>query len=262
VIVDAETSAAIDAIQQSLNQIDALSSESPYGAAHMRWILGTKFTLERLFGIGDEIVQNFVRLDYRIPGGTIIQGWDVEAAKQQASIVAYRRILDTARGLLQAAIDRLELVPLSEMRQTLGLTKSPDDKSIFLSHGGDPPMLAKIERIVRTLGFNPIIVSRGPSQGKAVDDLVPEEMKKCVCVIILATRDEENPDSRYPRPNVLHEIGLAQEILHDRIIYLKERGVDFPSNVAPKVWETFENENLEPVWDKIVRELKGFHLIQ
>ena len=86
-------------------------------------------------------------------------------------------------------------------------------------------------------------------------------MRDCDCAIILATADEQVEDRHQPRPNVLHEIGLAQEILENRLIYLKEDSCEFPSNVRPKVWEHFTQENLEAAFEKIAKELKAFNLL-
>jgi len=113
----------------------------------------------------------------------------------------------------------------------------------------------------------PIIVRYEPSLGKSLDDLVEEQMGTCLAVIILATKDDkvsnENGQEYFqPRPNVIHEIGLAQEKVKERIIYLKEEGCDYPSNIQPKVWEYFTQDNMEKAFLKIVKELNGFRIIQ
>lgn len=95
----------------------------------------------------------------------------------------------------------------------------------------------------------------------SVDELVPQRMHECCCAIILATRDFESPGSGSPRGNVIHETGLAQQIFEDKVIYFLEQGVEFPSNIRPKVWESFNAENLEPLWRKIVKELRAFEFM-
>ena len=94
-----------------------------------------------------------------------------------------------------------------------------------------------------------------------MDDLVEEQMTGCRCAIILATNDDKVEDYYQPRPNVLHEIGLAHEKLKGIVIYLKEEGCKFPSNIQPKIWEDFTQSNMEKAFEKIVKELKGFKLI-
>ncbi len=57
------------------------------------------------------------------------------------------------------------------------------------------------------------------------------------------------------------EIGLAQEKHPRRVVYLKEVGCDFPSNVAPKVWESFTQDNMERAVEKVSKELRAFGLL-
>jgi len=144
---------------------------------------------------------------------------------------------------------------------------SREDKRVFISHGGETKALVKIERFLRGLGITPVIVKHEPSLGKSLDDLIEEQMDTCVGVIILATKDDKIRDERgeeyfQPRPNVIHEIGLAQEKVKERIIYLKEEGCKFPSNIAPKVWENFTQDNMEDAFIKVGKELKAFGIIE
>ena len=86
-------------------------------------------------------------------------------------------------------------------------------------------------------------------------------MDSCDAIIIVATADDklENGESQ-PRQNVVHEVGLAQAKMPERIIYLKESGATFPSNIAPKIWESFTRDDMGPAYRKIVRELRAFEL--
>lgn len=137
-----------------------------------------------------------------------------------------------------------------------------EEKKVFISHGVETRALDKLEKFIRVLGIAPIIVKHLASEGKALDDLIDSRMSSCDTVIILATKDDRVEDYYQPRPNVIHEIGLAQEKVKDKIIYLKEDGCVFPSNILPKVWETFTQDNMENAFLKIVKELKAYGLIQ
>lgn len=153
-------------------------------------------------------------------------------------------------------------------------TENPDDeassfsistkseKKVFISHGKESNALTKIERFLRGLGITPVIVKNEPSKGKSLDDLVEEQMRLCDSVLILATKDDKVENYYQPRPNVIHEIGLAQEIVKNKIIYLKEDDCQFPSNITPKVWGSFTQDNMENAFLKIGKELKAFGIIQ
>jgi hypothetical protein len=42
---------------------------------------------------------------------------------------------------------------------------------------------------------------------------------------------------------------------------LKEEGCKFPSNITPKVWENFTQDNMENAFIKVAKELKAFGII-
>lgn len=260
--MDNETSDAVDDFNGLMAEADQVVATSRFSAEHTKWILSVRFSLDRYFGSMSDLYRTFAALDWQVPSGTVISNtWDLNADMEEAIHRAFCAQMETAKGVLLAGVDRLNQVGLAGSRAAVGLALPAANKKVFITHGGHPPILEKVERIVRTLGFNPIIVEREPSSGKAVDDLVKEQMRDCICSIVLATKDSQNEESSYPRPNVIHEIGLAQEILDDKVIYLKEAGVEFPSNVVPKVWSSFCDENPDPVWEKIVKELRGFGFI-
>jgi len=176
--------------------------------------------------------------------------------------IAYEVIASESESVSEAAgqffllADRL--IRQIEAKQASHIATS---KRVFVSHGKETKALIKIERFLRGVGVEPVIVKRGASRGLSVDDLVEGEMAPCECAVILATRDDEVGGRYQPRPNVIHEIGLAQEKLSGKLIYLKEEGCDFPSNISPKVWENFTQDNMEDAFLKIVKELRAFRVI-
>jgi len=132
---------------------------------------------------------------------------------------------------------------------------------VFVSHGRQSGALTKLERFLRVLGVDPIIVVQGASEGMSVDALVEKRMSESDCAIILATADDRVDNYMQPRPNVIHEIGMAQEKFQNKVVYLKEEGCEFPSNVRPKVWESFTQSNMEAAFEKIIKELRSFGLV-
>ena len=44
--------------------------------------------------------------------------------------------------------------------------------------------------------------------------------------------------------------------------YLLEEGTEFPSNIAPKVYERFTKNNLSKAFIAIVRDLRAFGILQ
>jgi predicted nucleotide-binding protein len=131
----------------------------------------------------------------------------------------------------------------------------------FISHGKESVALTKIEKFLRALGIEPLIVKEQPSLDKTTDDKVNYYLSQANFVIILATGDDKIEDKLHPRQNVIHEIGLAQKTHSGKIIYLLEENTEFPSNISPKVWERFNQENMENVFLRIIIELRGFQML-
>lgn len=259
--MDDLTEKSLDELQALLDAIEGLERGQPYSPEHVRWVQNTSFALGRLLGSRSALYHSFVNLNFHAAGSFVLSGWDIEKEKRQLHLEAYRKDLGIARGILQSAIDQLKKVGLDQLRKESGYRIAAGAHKVFLAHGTHTPALDRIERYLRSSGFEPVIVSRLPSEGQAIDDLVEQRMSECSCAIILATKDDQVGDKWQPRPNVMHEIGLAQEKLDDRVIYLKESGCKFPSNVGPKVWESFSQDDLAPAFEKISRELHGFGLI-
>jgi predicted nucleotide-binding protein len=203
--------------------------------------------------------RDFAQIDYRYIGTFLTNRWEFEAERARRRQEAYLAGLDLAEGVLRSALEQLREHGIDKLQAESQL-RHPESK-LFISHGKETPALAKVERFVRALGLDPVIVAKGPSEGLSVDELVEKRMRDCNCVLILATADDQVEDRKQPRPNVLHEIGLAQQLVETRIIYLKEVGCEFPSNVKPKVWENFTQENMEAAFEKIIKELRSFGLL-
>lgn len=260
--MDDRTQEAIHLLQKHLDQIPALRKAVPYSVDFTRWTINLDIDLSRIFGAKSGFWGSFHKISWRWEGNILFNAWDdLDEVRENYNHKAYIKGFDYAEGILRAAIDQLTQVGLSVIEEERGYLTSTAQRKIFISHGKITPALDKVERYIRVLGFEPIIVGRLPSEGKAVDDLVEERMTECQCVVILATCDDQVEDYYQPRPNVMHEIGLAQEKLGNRIIYLKEKGCSFSSNTQPKVWEDFTQDNLEAAFEKIAKELRAFKLI-
>jgi len=65
-----------------------------------------------------------------------------------------------------------------------------------------------------------------------------------------------------PRGNVLMEIGILQEILKGKIIYLLQKGTKFPTNINEKVWERFSPQSMDKAFIKVARELIAFGILK
>jgi predicted nucleotide-binding protein len=174
-------------------------------------------------------------------------------------------------GCMQAtnrAIGKLESNIKMGVRDKQGkLIEKPQILSLippkgFISHGKESSTLNKLEEYLSALGVEPLIVKDQPNLDKTVDIKVNFYLGQADFVMILATGDDKIDGILHPRQNVIHEIGLAQKTHAGKIIYLLENGTEFPSNINPKVWENFDQKNLENVFLRIVIELKALGIIR
>ena len=199
-------------------------------------------------------------------GETYTLTWGDEALK----MIAYKYTLsELAIGIdtIKKAIGQLKYDIEHGVRNDNGdiikpLLANNQPAKAFISHGKQSNALNKIERFLRELGIEPLIVKDQASQDKTVDDKVNYYLDQSDCVVILATGDVSIDTKLHPRENVIHEIGLAQKTLAGKIIYLLEKGAEFPSNISPKVWETFKQSNMENVFQRIIIELRAFGILQ
>jgi predicted nucleotide-binding protein len=174
-------------------------------------------------------------------------------------IISLTALLDKAITTIGIAIGNLNLLPSATAKtQDVTITNHP---KAFIAHGGKSVALDKLCRFVEALGVKALVVEEQPSKAKALDDKVEYYMSEADCAIILAMGNDEIKGKLYPRQNVIHEIGLAQRTLPERIIYLLEKGTEFPSNIHPKVWESFTQDCMDEAFIAIARELRAFGLI-
>ena len=257
------TDEAVATLRAIIAEIPQVAQTGRYSGAHLRWLQNTSFELARIFGGRSNVSANFAQLTYSIGSGPLPldANWDPRGVVDRENEKAFNRDLERAQGILESGIDQLQRVGLEQLRQESGYFVAAGARKVFITHGHAEDVLRRVEDFVRALGLEPVVVKRGASQGESVDDLVERRIEECQAQIVLATADDQVGDAWQPRPNVIHEIGLGQRIFKDRMIYLKEDRCEFPSNVAPKVWEPFSRGNLEPAFQKIVKELRAMGLL-
>jgi len=257
------TDEAIRILRQLIEEIPSIREAGRYSGTHLRWLQNTLFEATRMFGSRSVVPANLQQLTWSMPNGVlpVMPPWELRDYIDSKHVEHFEKDIERAQGFLQSAIDQLERVGLDQLRQESGYVVAPSAKKVFISHGHAEDVLRRVEDYVRALGLEPVVVKRLASGGEAIDDLVEKRMEECQAAIILATGDDDVNGRKQPRPNVIHEIGLAQRALQNRVVYLKEQGCDFPSNVAPKVWEEFNRADLSSAFEKIAKELRGFGLL-
>lgn len=173
----------------------------------------------------------------------------------------YLNDLEIYETRLKSIIQKYEIVGFEDKPATAA---EPAVGKAFIAHGGKSGGRDKLESFLIALGVTPIIVEDQPSEGRSVDKNVEHYLRQCDCAIILATKGDVDGRTGgfIPRGNILIEIGRAQEILSDRMIYLLEKETKFPTDIDEKVWEHFTEECMDKALIKVAKELRAFGLIK
>lgn len=250
---------AIDILRNELSKIPSLRSSHTFSPEHVEFIQSAGLEISRIFGPDSLIGENFAEIVYQNTKGFIASAYDIEQKEEELNHKAYLTGLNMAEGILKSAVSQIQRHGADRILTESRIKRG--EGRVFISHGKKTQALIKVEHFVRALGLEPVIVILGASEGLAVDDLVEKRMSESDCALILATSDDEIEGHKQPRPNVIHEIGMAQEKFKRKVIYLKENDCKFPSNVRPKVWENFTQSNMENAFEKISKELRAFGLL-
>ncbi len=133
----------------------------------------------------------------------------------------------------------------------------------FIAHGGQSEALEKLKEFLIALGVEPLVVEEQASKNRSIGTNVDWYARQADCAIILATKGDIDGETGgfIPRGNVLIEIGKAQEIFKDRIIYLLQAGTKFPTNISEKVWGRFTSSCMDEALIKVTRELTAFGIL-
>jgi hypothetical protein len=120
---------AIAEVSNLASSIDKLQRVRRFSADHTRWVLRTRTFLEEVFGLNSTYYQTFVALPWEANRTMIVDALDAEREIEEGNQEAYRNQLDTAKGLLQAASDRLTRGDFDKVYQ--GKDTKPESSQII-----------------------------------------------------------------------------------------------------------------------------------
>jgi len=138
-----------------------------------------------------------------------------------------------------------------EIRQELlerGVFTYPE--KVFFAYGHDKAANQAVAEFFTNRGITPLTIHPGLALPELVAGLL-DMMKGASAVVAMCTPDDQVGRSRYPRPNVVMEIGLAVGIARStrRLIVIQHQDATLPSNLGgvltlqykTDVSETFTN---------------------
>jgi len=247
-----ETPKALELLKEYMCELDHLRTLRHANEERWRWKNKVDVVLEAAFG---KYSYEYNKLNPKI----FVSGLGGSDADEQRS---YLRDLDDYEARIKEILDKYDILGIPEVPGTIEETPTTETPKALISHGKESKALNKVERFLRELGVEPLIVKDEPSLDKTVDDKVDYYLGQADFVVILATGDDEIEGKLHPRQNVIHETGLAQKTHAGKIIYLLEEKTEFPSNISPKVWEHFNQDNMENVFLRTIIELKALGMLK
>lgn len=154
-----------------------------------------------------------------------------------------------------------------EIRSLGPSTPAPKATHIFLGHGKNKKPLEQLKNMLNEFKITYRVTVEEPNRGLPIPDKVAELMRQCSSAILTFTKDElffDNDGNEVWRPsqNVIHELGASSILYGGRIIILKEKGINLPSNFSSIGYIEFESDALAAKGIDLLKELIAFGLVK
>jgi len=244
---------ALELLKERSEEAVRIAGQRYDASEWVRWRRNIEDILESAFGSTSKEYKRVANIEFKE-----VQGTDIALQRE------FKRRVYRIQQEVDSIIQKYELFGIEAESET---TVEIPPKA-FISHGKGGGALLKLEKFIKELGVEPIIVKDQPSADRTTDDKVIDYLNEADFVIIFATGDDEikvkgkDKGIFQPRQNVIHEVGLAQKTHPGKIIYLLEERAQFPSNIRPKVYERFARQSLDDAFTAILRELRNWGFLR
>ena len=193
-------------------------------------------------------------------------------------------VLETVKGAKYVTLARVGATPpepptpeprASDPEKPLEATPQPTStpsaptgpKPIFIGHGKLKGPVESLVRILDTFKVPYKLAVREASLGRPISKKVRDTMLECGSAILVLTKDEEFTNNKSesiwrPAENVVHEVGAASYAYDGRIVIMKEKGLNLPTNFSDIGYIEFEPDMVEAKTTDIFKELIGFGLLK
>ena len=135
----------------------------------------------------------------------------------------------------------------------------------FIAHEGETTALNKLKGFLDALNIKYLIAEIEPSNGRLVEGQVDWSQGQADFAIILATKGKV-VSKKTGKPqigtNVADELGRARQVFKNRIILLRQTGVEVHTNVSGIIREHFSPQSMDRAFIKIVRELRNWGFLR
>lgn len=157
-----------------------------------------------------------------------------------------------------------ELLKEAESIKPKERQKSTGGGQIFIGHGKSK-LWARVQVYLKDeLGLDTVYYESESRTSESIINILDEFLDiSSFAVIVMTAEDETAAEKIRARQNVIHEAGLFQGRLgFDKVIILKQAGVEEFSNISGLQYIPFSDDNIEQVFYEMQRKLKKTGLIK
>jgi predicted nucleotide-binding protein len=157
--------------------------------------------------------------------------------------------------------------PVAARAEESALAPRQLGQAIFIAHGKNKVPLEQLKGILDQFRIPYRVAVDEPNLGRPIGAKVRQTMDACNCAILIFTADEQSADKNSnpvwrPSQNVVYELGAAGYLYGNRIVVMKEDGVDFPSDFRDIGYISFARDQLAAKSMDIIKELIGFGIVK
>ncbi|MBD1422584.1 TIR domain-containing protein [Sphingobacterium chuzhouense] len=157
-----------------------------------------------------------------------------------------------------------ELVTEFESIKPKTQTKSVGLRKIFLGHGRSK-LWARLQIFIKDdLNLETLTFEDESRTSESIVNILGEFLdNSSLAILVMTAEDETSEGKTRARQNVIHEAGLFQGRLgFDKVIILKQEGVEEFTNIAGLQYIPFSGENIEQCFYELQRKFKKLGLIK
>ena len=237
-------------IGELINRIDTIGREVRFSGAFKEWRGEVNSLL--CFAFGDDSAQVFDFANVRYWSGFAISGQPDYIYDNE-----FRDGLKSARAVLMT-IQKEVVTYFPSDDECRGEVKGSEvcvvkggGKDVFVVHGHDEILRLEVEKVLRGLGLNPIILKDQANEGMTLIQKFEKNSDNVCFVVVLLTADEESvtmkdgKKEKHARQNVVFEMGYffhtfrCDNGAHRRLFAILENGVTKPGDVDGLVYQPY-----------------------
>ncbi|BBH19808.1 hypothetical protein Back11_11530 [Paenibacillus baekrokdamisoli] len=182
----------------------------------------------------------------------------------------YRIFLDYLHSkisTLESILGRLELFPIASTPtppHQVSISTIPKPQSVFIGHGRSK-LWARVKTFLHDdYGINSFSFESETHVGESIIPVLQNFLERATFAILILTAEDETAEGKIrARQNVVHEAGLFQGKLgFNKVVILRQDGLDDFSNVDGLQYIGFSGENIEQAFYEIQRVLKREGIIK